>query len=538
MTIQPPGRGAPGTRGSGQGEAAPGGAGVFPGSNGGGRGSAGLGDAELVAVSLVEGACLAAADGRLVWANPKFQLLDEAVKGRIAGVCRDAASAFAAVRSAGGSPEPGRAVEVVAADGSRWYEVQVSPASPPGDARGLVAALVRDITVARRLQQAVEAVDRAGRELLRYDADTLKSLNAMERLRLLEQRIVTHVRSALGFEHFAIRLVDEKHGRLQLVMSGGLTQEARELDLRVLAEGNGLAGMVACTGVSHICRDAEAEPRFLAGLTGARSSLTVPLRLHEKVLGVMDIESGEVGAFGESDRILAEVFARYIAIALNVLDVLVLERSAVNETVTGRVEGELSEPLADILREADVLGKGSVSPDLALHLDRIKNDVESIRRRMRSVAAGPQTLLGVERAMADRRHDPLLVGRRILIADDEASIRRIIQDVLHNRGADVTACANGGEAIARLDEAAAGTIGGFDLIVSDIKMPDRNGYEVFASARKTSPGSPVILMTGFGYDPHHSIVRASQEGLQSVLFKPFQVERLLDEVRKALTPKG
>jgi DNA-binding NtrC family response regulator len=65
-------------------------------------------------------------------------------------------------------------------------------------------------------------------------------------------------------------------------------------------------------------------------------------------------------------------------------------------------------------------------------------------------------------------------------------------------------------------------------------MPDHNGYEVFSAARKAYPGIPVILMTGFGYDPHHSIVRASQDGLQCVLFKPFQIERLLDEVRKAL----
>ena len=41
-------------------------------------------------------------------------------------------------------------------------------------------------------------------------------------------------------------------------------------------------------------------------------------------------------------------------------------------------------------------------------------------------------------------------------------------------------------------------------------------------------------MTGFGYDPHHSIVRASQEGLQSVLFKPFQIEQLVDAVKKAI----
>ena len=45
---------------------------------------------------------------------------------------------------------------------------------------------------------------------------------------------------------------------------------------------------------------------------------------------------------------------------------------------------------------------------------------------------------------------------------------------------------------------------------------------------------PVILMTGFGYDPNHCIVRASQEGLQAVLFKPFKVDQFLDEVRKAL----
>jgi DNA-binding NtrC family response regulator len=41
-------------------------------------------------------------------------------------------------------------------------------------------------------------------------------------------------------------------------------------------------------------------------------------------------------------------------------------------------------------------------------------------------------------------------------------------------------------------------------------------------------------MTGFGYDPNHSIVRASREGLATVLFKPFKIEQLLEEVHKAL----
>ena len=45
---------------------------------------------------------------------------------------------------------------------------------------------------------------------------------------------------------------------------------------------------------------------------------------------------------------------------------------------------------------------------------------------------------------------------------------------------------------------------------------------------------PVIFMTGFGYDPNHSIIRAHQEGLTAVLFKPFKVEQLLGEIRNAL----
>ena len=127
------------------------------------------------------------------------------------------------------------------------------------------------------------------------------------------------------------------------------------------------------------------------------------------------------------------------------------------------------------------------------------------------------------------------MSARVLVADDEQKIRRVLGDVLRHRGCEVSVCADGGKAIEELDRVARGEIEPFDLIISDIKMPDRNGYEVFSAARKSMGQVPVILMTGFGYDPHHSIVRASQEGLQAVLFKPFQIERMVDEVRKALT---
>jgi CheY-like chemotaxis protein len=124
--------------------------------------------------------------------------------------------------------------------------------------------------------------------------------------------------------------------------------------------------------------------------------------------------------------------------------------------------------------------------------------------------------------------DPILADAHILVADDEPNIRSTINDVLRKYHVHVTLATTGAEAIECMCHE------DFDLILSDIKMPDKTGYDVFAAARKKSQTLPVILMTGFGYDPNHCIVRASQEGLQAVLFKPFKVDQLLSELRKAL----
>ncbi len=128
--------------------------------------------------------------------------------------------------------------------------------------------------------------------------------------------------------------------------------------------------------------------------------------------------------------------------------------------------------------------------------------------------------------------DPALSGAKVLVADDEPNIRQTISDVLRKYHVQVTVATNGAEAISLLEAST------FDLVVSDIKMPDKTGYDVFAAARRGSQTLPVILMTGFGYDPSHSIVRASQEGLQAVLFKPFKVNQLMAEVRKALQARA
>lgn len=494
--------------------------------------------AELLLNAISDAVCLIDISGAEVWTSARFEEIPDSILAQVRGSYADAVATLTGPRGLlARSAAAACKFEFADADQEISHDVFIFSADPMGEqtpeADRHLAVVVRDVSDDRRLESRLAAIERAGAELVDIDAETIRAQHSAERLKTLEGRIAGVAHDLLRFDHFVVRLKDERTGRLEPVMAVGLPQEALDLELFAQEEGNGLSGFVAATGRSVICPDVQADERFMPGVDDAGSSLTVPLRLRDKVIGVLNVESKQPDAFSESDRRFCEVFARYISIALHMLDLLVVERSSTNLSVSGRVEGELKECLEDILSQADWLtGVPTNDPETARHIARIRADVESIRARVRNMADGPQTLLGVERALGDREIDPVLSGRRVLVADDESKIRRIIRDVLRSRGCEVEVCENGAVAIDRLGQP---DQPGFDLVISDIKMPDRNGYEVFSAARSLNSDLPVILMTGFGYDPHHSIVRASQEGLQSVLFKPFQIERLIDEARKALS---
>jgi len=79
----------------------------------------------------------------------------------------------------------------------------------------------------------------------------------------------------------------------------------------------------------------------------------------------------------------------------------------------------------------------------------------------------------------------------------------------------------------------------YDVIIADIRLPDMSGYQLLLKLQEIIEPVPLVLMTGFGYDPGHSIVKARQAGIELVLFKPFRVDQLLDTVERALaTPKA
>ena len=122
-----------------------------------------------------------------------------------------------------------------------------------------------------------------------------------------------------------------------------------------------------------------------------------------------------------------------------------------------------------------------------------------------------------------KRHepDPRLAGLRILVADDDAGISRTLKDLLEVDGCCVEVADNGAQALEILERER------FDLLLSDVVMPQMDGHELYLRVRADYPDMPVLMMTAFHYDKDHIIKRSRMEGLEGVIFKkPVDPERL------------
>lgn len=471
-----------------------------------------------------QGACVVSASGELVWANDKLKAYPPKVIDAIRSACVELCRRHAA-EAVHSAPAYVRS-DTVEVNDEYYFDLTVSGRVGSDGEIEQVVALAWDLTETKRLQEKIDAIDAAGRELVSLDTEALSQMDVGDRLQTLEDGIVACCRDLLHFDNFSVRILDKQTGRLETILATGLSEEAKAFSVYAATEGNGITGYVAATGRPYVCPDTSQDVRYLPGLENARSCLTVPLLLCEDVIGVLNIESGELAAFSEADRQFAEILARHVALALHTLELLAVERHATTGQLAADVDAELAAPLNDIIADVTNLMEDYVGDErLRGRLRGLIDDVDRIKKAVRSVtdSAG---IAGLARESEVR--DELLSGRRILVADDEDVIRDTIADVLTKSGALTVSARDGAEAISMIRAQH------FDLVLSDIKMPSRNGYEVFAAAREASEDCPVILITGFGYDPNHAIVRAGKEGLAGVLFKPFKVDQLLEEIHRAL----
>jgi len=114
---------------------------------------------------------------------------------------------------------------------------------------------------------------------------------------------------------------------------------------------------------------------------------------------------------------------------------------------------------------------------------------------------------------------------RILVVDDEADVREVLADVLLAQGHSVTLAGGGQEALACLERDL------FDLVITDLGMPDVNGWDVARAVKSGRQGLPVLLLTGWA-----DAVESGVGRVDAVIKKPFDMTKLAAAVNSALRP--
>jgi DNA-binding NtrC family response regulator len=119
--------------------------------------------------------------------------------------------------------------------------------------------------------------------------------------------------------------------------------------------------------------------------------------------------------------------------------------------------------------------------------------------------------------------------RRVLVIDDESIVRTSCSRTLGPEGYEVVAAQNGSEGLRLLEE------GRFDLVLTDLKMPDMDGIEVLKKIKENWPQTEVIVITG--YQTVETAVKSIKLGAFDYIEKPFTPDTLVAAVVKAFDKK-
>lgn len=417
---------------------------------------------------------------------------------------------------------------------NRYFRIHAAPLVETGQEtpQNLVVT-VHDVSEEVFQQQKLAAIHQAGVELADLTTDEIANLAIEERIELLKSNILQCTQDVLQLDVIEIRMLQQETRELIPIMSVGFVPVAATRTLYASTEGNGVTGFVAATGKSYVCEHTTEDPLYIEGAKGARSSLTVPLMLHDQVIGTMNVESPEANAFSESDLQFLEIFARNVAVALNTLELLVAEKASTAAASVEAIHSAVALPVDEILNDAVKVMECYIGHDtdvverlhgILRNARDIKRVIQKVGQSMAPSVASPS--LDVPEAR------PILAGKRVLVVDADGAVRSAAHELLERYHCVVETAADGATACSLVRNL--GADGHYDVIIADIRLDDMSGYDLLCKLNEITDSVPLILMTGFGYDPGHSIVKARQAGLRTVLYKPFRLDQLISAVEETV----
>ncbi len=270
------------------------------------------------------------------------------------------------------------------------------------------------------------------------------------------------------------------------------------------------------------------------------------------IAGFLDILVEDAQRTGAADFVADLGRMRLAAAQLSALIAQLAERpgEAMDQAEERRVRHDLRTPLGAIkgygellVEEARDAGREDLLPDLTKVValaERLLGEIDRLVSRADAavepaahtpIDAVKSALFAVKPLDGGAARDPNLVGRRILIVDDNASNRDLLQRWLEREGHRASTAESGGQALDLVESES------FDLVLLDLMMPGISGFEVLCrlKAHAQTRHLPVIMLSAL--DELDSIVRSIEAGAEDYLTKPFNPVLLRARINASLEKK-
>jgi PAS domain S-box-containing protein len=299
--------------------------------------------------------------------------------------------------------------------------------------------------------------------------------------------------------------------------------------------------------VMHAMRESK-EKRISSFETAFRSKSgeIIPVAVSGSI--IYDKDGGEVGSIGFARDIRRMRLREQLATAGEIAVSLAHEINNPLESITNNVE-LLARTIEGHLDEAELVTETERLDSIRAAIGRVHSILQRLDEMSRKGIYETRDYLSGKR-MADLgpREEPEktapaprpqngggatewpLRGMAVLILDDDAAVVNSLADILRAERCVVHTATRPSAALGILRNMKV------DAVISDVVMPEMDGYDFYTQVKEEMPGLPVILMTAYYYDKDHVIKRSRMKGLEGAIFKkpvnPVKLRQLLIQSRQ------
>ena len=348
-------------------------------------------------------------------------------------------------------------------------------------------------------------------------------------MREILEILVEQLAEFFGLRHFAIFQVNPLGLDLDLTYSSGFKDRSTAM-LRGLKADQGILRRLVGTGVPQVVNDIRETETSLSSLAeeeGLESMICVPIFSRDELWGFLAAFSQEKSRFKEEDARIITLFGGQIGQLLehlsqsirdNLDEVLVPILGSI-ELMSFRYRDRGTIPISEVLDAQNRFRRRVLSYIAGLErgsLETITGEEEA-RREGIKLPSGDE--LSVEEVITIKGNEnPTPNTKKVLVIDDQPIVTDLLVSVLERMEYEAEVASCGKEGLETFEKQE------FDLVITDLGMPDISGWEVSKAVKQKRPDIPVVVITGWGVDPDPDKVKDSKVDL--IITKPFQVDQL------------